>query len=37
VNVIERRQHEMEEQSLRDRFDALWSQANDIVSSRWRG
>jgi PAS domain S-box-containing protein len=31
VSAIERRQHEIEEQALRDRFDALWSQANDIV------
>jgi PAS domain S-box-containing protein len=31
VSAIDRRAHEMEEQALRRRFDALWSQANDIV------
>jgi len=31
VSAIERREHEAQERSLRDRFDALWSRANDIV------
>jgi PAS domain S-box-containing protein len=31
VGAIDLRAHEMEQQALRRRFDALWSQANDIV------
>jgi PAS domain S-box-containing protein len=31
MSAIERREHAVAEQALRGRFDALWSQANDIV------